>query len=414
MSKTKRKKAGPSKPTRPKLQVFTPPSNNHPSKICLSIIVKNESQVIERMLKSVTPILDFYCVIDTGSTDGTQEIIKKFFEEAGIPGKVIDHPWVNFEDARNKAVQETKTIFEENGVEKGFGFWIDADEQLLIDSRFNRTTFLKNISSFDGVNIRVTYGNQKYFRMQMFSSDKPWRWYGPLHEVLVCDEPTRVGEAEGLGVLVTPDGNSWTSESQPEKYSKHAQLLLDYVNNDPKKDPRWIFYLAQSYRDANTPESRVESLKWYQKRVTTTGGFWEEIYFSQMMVASLKAQLNYPDSEVMEEYRKCGKYNIHRIEHLAPLILYYQSIKEFDIAYMYSSYAMKHTGKTPLPKSALFIDEGLYLWQMYDLHSINCWWSGRREESKDVFRKLWRIVKIGGIVPNHEIPRLTENSKFYL
>ena len=115
MSKTKRKKAGPSKPQqKPKLQVFTPPSNNHPSKICLSIIVKNESQVIERMLKSVTPILDFYCVIDTGSTDGTQEIIKKFFEEAGIPGKVIDHPWVNFEDARNKAVQETKTIFEEN------------------------------------------------------------------------------------------------------------------------------------------------------------------------------------------------------------------------------------------------------------------------------------------------------------
>lgn len=42
--------------------------------IGLSIIVKNEATVIERMLNSVAPILDYYCVIDTGSTDGTQEI----------------------------------------------------------------------------------------------------------------------------------------------------------------------------------------------------------------------------------------------------------------------------------------------------------------------------------------------------
>ena len=78
----------------------------------------------------------------------------------------------------------------------------------------------------------------------------------------------------------TPDGNSWTSETQTQKYEGHAKILLDYVESDPKKDPRWVFYLAQSYRDANTDENRKKSLEWYEKRATMMNGFWEEIYFS--------------------------------------------------------------------------------------------------------------------------------------
>jgi glycosyltransferase involved in cell wall biosynthesis len=73
--------------------------------IGLSIIVKNEAKVIERMLNTVWPILDYYCVVDTGSTDGTQEIIQKFFEEKGIPGEIIQHEWVNFQEAIKKSYQ---------------------------------------------------------------------------------------------------------------------------------------------------------------------------------------------------------------------------------------------------------------------------------------------------------------------
>ena len=43
-------------------------------KICLNMIVKNESKVITRLLESVSPIIDTYCICDTGSTDDTKEI----------------------------------------------------------------------------------------------------------------------------------------------------------------------------------------------------------------------------------------------------------------------------------------------------------------------------------------------------
>ena len=59
-------------------------------KIGLCCIVKDESKVIERALKSVLPIIDYAVIVDTGSTDGTQEIIKKFLSKHQVPHDLIE------------------------------------------------------------------------------------------------------------------------------------------------------------------------------------------------------------------------------------------------------------------------------------------------------------------------------------
>lgn len=382
------------------------------AKICLSVIVKNESHVIERMLNSVYPILDYYCVVDTGSTDGTQDIIRDFFKEKGIPGKVIDHEWINFEDARNRAIKETQLIFSENGVEDGYGYWQDADEILQFNPNFSVELFKKNILDFDSSNVLIHYGNQTYYRKQFFRVDRGYRWYGPVHEVLVSDEITRAGIADGLTVIVKSDGNSWKSETTKEKYENHAKILKDYVENDPKMDPRWVFYLAQSYRDAGGEENLKSSLKWYQKRIEMTGGYWEEVYFSALMISNIKSLLKYPDLEVIESFLKCGKYNKYRIEHLIPIILHYQGKKEFDLAYIYGLRAMQLAGKLP-EKSTLFVDKDVYRWKVYDLHSISSWYSGRKDESKIVYRKLMKAIK-KGFVPQNQSERINGNKKHFL
>lgn len=415
----KKRKPAPKQPQKPRISIMgNLPSNQFQSidpnakkaTISLSVIVKNEAKVIERMLNTVYPILDYYVVVDTGSTDGTQDIVKKFFEEKGIPGEVIDHPWKNFEDARNTALNAVKG-------KADFGFWIDADEQLIIDPRFNLDTFKRNMMKFDGVHCKVQYGSQNYFRMQFFKTDRPWIWYGPVHEVLVYEDGVQqqpnVGEAEGLTTLVLPDGNSWTSETQQQKYEGHARILKEYVENDPKKDPRWVFYLAQSYRDANTPENREEAIKWYEKRASMNSGYWEEVYFSMLMVASLKGSQNYPVHEILESYLKCGKANPHRAEHLIPPIIHYHTQKEFDIAYIYSSHAMKYAGKSPMPHSSLFIDPTIYEWKIYDLHSLSCWYSGRKEEGRETYKLLLKKVN-QGIVPKEEATRILDNKKYFM
>jgi len=62
--------------------------------VCLSMIVKNEAPVIRRCLASVHPILSHWLIVDTGSTDGTQAIVREAM--AGLPGELVERPWVDF------------------------------------------------------------------------------------------------------------------------------------------------------------------------------------------------------------------------------------------------------------------------------------------------------------------------------
>jgi len=67
--------------------------NNKRTKICMNAMVANESKVILRMLESCYQYIDYWVVQDNGSTDGTQDLIRNFFAEKGIPGYLYETEW---------------------------------------------------------------------------------------------------------------------------------------------------------------------------------------------------------------------------------------------------------------------------------------------------------------------------------
>ena len=71
-------------------------------RICLNMIVKDEAPVIERCLRSVKPWIDHWVIVDTGSSDGTQAMIRKFM--ADLPGVLHERPWRDFAHNRNQAM----------------------------------------------------------------------------------------------------------------------------------------------------------------------------------------------------------------------------------------------------------------------------------------------------------------------
>src|SRR5436190_21012115 len=77
-------------------------ADRHPS-ICLCMIVKNEANVLARCLASCRELIDYWVICDTGSTDGTQELIRH--ELAGTPGELHEHEWVDFGHNRSELMK---------------------------------------------------------------------------------------------------------------------------------------------------------------------------------------------------------------------------------------------------------------------------------------------------------------------
>ncbi|WP_052682166.1 glycosyltransferase [Saccharothrix sp. ST-888] len=145
------------------------------SSICLCMIVKDEAAVIERCLASVCDLVHTWVISDTGSTDGTQALIRRAFD--GIPGELHEEPWVNF--GRNRTLN----------IEHARG---KADYLLLIDADMvvRRDGALPALTA-DSYMLRHV-ADQECRIKRLVRGDMAWRYEGAIHEYLtrsleVCD-----------------------------------------------------------------------------------------------------------------------------------------------------------------------------------------------------------------------------------
>jgi glycosyltransferase involved in cell wall biosynthesis len=95
--------------------------------ICLNMIVKDEAHVIERCLVSVRAFIDTWVIVDTGSTDGTQQRIRALLQ--AVPGSLCERPWRGFAENRNEAMELARYVAE-------YSMVMDADEELIAEPDF--------------------------------------------------------------------------------------------------------------------------------------------------------------------------------------------------------------------------------------------------------------------------------------
>ena len=367
-------------------------------KLALNFICKDESHVIETMLNSAKDVVDLIVANDTGSTDGTQQIIKNFGEKHGIPTYVFERPFDDFEKSRNHAMQKLKDVVNELGWDpnKVHGFWFDCDEQLITDPGFRKEQFTKDLYM-----INTYIGNMKYTRNTFFKVSKPFRWYGPVHEFIVCDEQNITsGLAENIKVDVKMTGNSWQGDIS-KKYISHAHKLETYIANN-RQDPRWIFYTAQSYHDSASMKDNKEeneerlrrSLKYYRERVSRNDGYPEEIFYSQYRIGTIMRILEDPWNLTHQELLKAYSIDPLRAESIKVIIDYYLQMNEWHMAYMYTKFAkMNFHMKNPYPQRLLFVDEATYVWKIAEAHSAACFYTGRMDEARSSYQDILDAIK---------------------
>jgi glycosyltransferase involved in cell wall biosynthesis len=320
------------------------------------MIVKNERQVIRRCLSSLKQMVDYWVIVDTGSTDGTQEEIKDSL--AGIPGELHESPWVNFAHNRNIALSLAKD-------KADYILIIDADEQLQIEENFNMP-----LLNHDFYYITSRFLGTEYCRTQLIKNSLSWKWTGVVHEFLSTPEVKSYTTLKGIKNLIRTDGSRSTD---PQKYQKDVELLKKHFIKNPS-DSRTVFYLAQSYRDCG---EHSLALLYYEKRASMDG--WDqEIFWSLYQIAILQESLGMPHEVITASYLKAFHYRPIRAEPLCRLACYYRRRGDYDFGYHFSSFGLQ----IPVSEDILFIEQQVFEYEMLLECSICAYWMKRYEEAK--------------------------------
>jgi glycosyltransferase involved in cell wall biosynthesis len=347
------------------------------------MIIKNEAHVIQRCLRSVLPFIDRWVIVDTGSTDGTQDLVREQLRSK--PGTLYERPWKNFGHNRNEALQLAAP-------QADYLFFIDADEQLILPQGYQR-----HVLTAAGYHLNVKYGGLNYARCALVSARSPWRWEGVVHEYLACTGPYKLETLHGPTIFVTHDG---ARSKDPDTYLKDAALLEEALRENPNH-PRNTFYLAQSYRDARQPEKSREV---YRRRAQLQG--WEEeTWYALYQVALLEEHLNSDPAVVSFAYLSAYQRRPTRAEPLVRLARYHRLRKEFELALLYA----RRAAAIPKPADLLFVDEATYKWSALDELAVAASYTSAKDEGRAALREL--MAK--NLFPESERRRMLDNCKFY-
>ena len=357
------------------------------AKICLSMIVKDESKIIEKCLRSVAPHIDCYVICDTGSTDDTKEKITKVMDEFKIPGNIHDIEFRDFGYARNKALEFAKQS------EFLFDYILldDADMELEVKDQNWREGLTGDYYSVvqKAHNGTMVYNNVRLVKRDIFS-----KYVGVTHEFIQCK-----GEMEMLNDILYVDYAC--GSSRKEKFPRDIKLLEKALKEEPEGThlhARYTFYLGKTYFES---KDFPKGIKLLEKRAKMREGYRSEAYFSWYLLGRAHLLLG-NEKEMLNAFINAYELEPSRVEPVHELAVYYRLKEKYHLAYMFSRQATSFLGP---PKDTLFISAEVYQWRRWDELALSSYWVGRFKESLEIYSKLLEKK----VVPKEEVERMKEN-----
>lgn len=350
--------------------------------ICLNMIVKDEAPVIRRCLDSVRPFIDTWVIVDTGSTDGTQDLVRTHF--ADVPGELHERPWRNFGHNRTEAL-----VLARNKAD--YTFVIDADEVLELPEGWARPEL-----GLDAYDLRLQFDHMSYDRICLVANRLPWRYEGVLHEYLATDRLFSHARLEGPVVRVSPDGARTRDTTPEEKYRRDAAVLEAALVDEPN-NARYVFYLAQSYRDSGQTQRAVDT---YRRRAGM-GGWDEEVWCSLYQVGKLSERLGLEPATVVHRYLTAYQNRPTRVEPLVELARFHRLRGEWALAHLFAAQAVC----IERPADRLFVVAAHYDWMALDEYAIASYWIGEHRECQRACQELLDSP----LLPDHQRERIATN-----
>jgi tetratricopeptide (TPR) repeat protein len=335
--------------------------------LCLTMIVKNEEKIIERLLTSVLPIIDTYCICDTGSTDSTVDKITNFFEKHTISGTLNHHEFINFSHNRNLALTASLGI-------SSHILLMDADMVLQLGD--NIADLKQKI--YTGNCFAIFQGNSDYYykNTRIIKNDGNSKYVGSTHEYISTPYATLTLSKTDIFIHDIGDGGC-----KKDKFERDIRLLTKDLELAPNNE-RNIFYLANSYFCIDKFD---DAIPFYQKRIEL-GGWDQEIWYSYYRIGLCHNACG-RHAEAIYTWLKAFDFMPGRIENIYEIIKHYRITAQYSLALLFITIANDHSdlaGKDDF----LFLNNSVYTYKIDYEFSIIAYYLGETEINNDVVRIL--------------------------
>jgi glycosyltransferase involved in cell wall biosynthesis len=355
-----------------------------PKTLCLNMIVKNEIGNLPRCLRAVSPYICCWVMCDTGSTDGTQDFIKQFFAEKGIPGELHEFSFVDFSHARNQALALARAM----RFDYDYLFLTDADMELVVEN----TNFRQRLSA-DAYYVKQRAPGLSYWNVRLLRRSNPANYEGVTHEYLNI-------YAEELSGIWFKDHVS--GSNRPNKAQRDIVLLETALVAEPNNSRYW-FYLARAYYDSGDFGKAAEA---YQKRIKL-GGWQEETWAANLQLARCYRCLGMNQKFVYQALATFNR-NPQRAEPLYELARYYREQSMHNMCVMFCEIGLA----IPLPANGLFVEDHVYEFGLFEEYSISAYYTddaARAQRGHTLCKRLANNKSIPEVVRQ----RAAANLRFY-
>ncbi len=297
------------------------------------MIAKNEEKFLEQCLNSVKGIVDEIIIVDTGSTDKTKEIAKKF------NAKIFDFKWVNdFSAARNESIKhatkdwilvlDADEVVEKNDLEKIKDTISNAENDiagLSLEQRSYITNYfegaVKNNSDFGLVKDYPFY--IPHFLVRLFKNNLGIHFKHRVHELVEDSIIEKNLKYKKLDIILHHFGSLKDINLISDKTQQYTKMILKQLEENPES-ARYNYQAARMYLGRG---DFGNVLKYFEKTAKLNSSY--KLVFSE--IAKVYLQMN-DKNRAIEYFKKSVKQNPDNPSPANNLAVVYMSMGNFKQA----------------------------------------------------------------------------------